>query len=108
MIRQATSLIREITADKDNPLRFECYLDTMSTWPYKDPAAAVRHGTDPEQAYYEDIHVLGKGNRAVPIREAEDTKILGALAERWDERRFHFDRKYTTEFTGLLTKFGVC
>lgn len=78
----------------------------MTAWPYKDPALAVRAGADPEQAYFEDIHVL-KDEQAVPILEGEKSPILTALAEKWSELRFHYDRKYSKDFARLLKKFGV-
>lgn len=106
MLRGAAALDKELRRDQENPLRHECYLDTMTTWPYKDPAAAVRAGADLEQAYFEDIHVL-KGKRAVPIQEAEDTPILGALAVPWEQRRFHYDREFDKEFRRLITKYGI-
>ncbi len=103
----ATRLVNELHHNRDEPLKYECYLDKMTTWPYKDPAVSVRTGTDPEQAFFEDIHVL-KDNQAVSIQEFSKSDILSALSERWGEYRFHFDRKYHKEFTGLLKEFGVC
>lgn len=103
----AARMIRERLSDPDDPLYYECYLDKMSTWPYKDPVGAVRAGTDAEQAYFEDIHVLQDG-QAVPIQEAANSEILGALSGKWGKFRFHYDREYSSEFTGLLDEFGVC
>ncbi len=106
-LRAATSLRNKLRRDEGNPLRYECYLDTLAKWPYKDPAAAVRGGADAEEAYFEDIHLVQNGH-AVPVREAEDTPILGALAEKWAEYRFHYDRSFSTEFAGLFHEFGIC
>jgi len=105
-LRQAASLVEELRGNRDDRLRFEWHLDTMSTWPYKEPARRVRRGEDPEQAYFEDIHVV-KDGEAVPIQEAEESGILNALAEPWAEHRFHFDPKYFEEFTGHLRMLGL-
>lgn len=107
MIRQATNLYKRISADEENPLRYECYLDTMQTWPYKEPARAVRGGADPEEAYFEDIYVLGVNGHAVPILEGVESPVLNSLAERWVERRFHYDRRFEGEFAGLFNEFGI-
>ena len=106
-IKGATALVKKLQSDPEEPLKYECYLDKMTAWPYKDPSVAVRAGADAEQAYFEDIHVLQDG-RAVPIQEAGKSEILGALSGQWGKFRFHYDREYSSEFTGHLKAFGVC
>lgn len=105
--RGATELHKELTRDEGNTLQFEYYLDEMTCLPYKDPAVAIRYGADPEQAYFEDIHVLEDG-AAVPILDAQKSSVLEALSETRTEPRFYFDREYSKEFDGLLSKYGIC
>lgn len=102
-------MVQRYIEGKDG-LRFECYLDEMTIWPYKDPAFYVRKrdGKDHEDSYFKDIYLLDEEGLARPIQEDDESPVLKGLSEEQIEYRFHYDRSHKEEFAGLLKKFGVC
>jgi hypothetical protein len=106
-IAGAVQLVQELTR-KCDPLMHECYLDKMEVLPYKEPAGMMSRGADPEEAFYGDIFLIDADGEAQSIRSRGGGGVLQGLAKPWRECRFHYDRKFSSKFTRLLRKYGVC
>lgn len=102
--------------DEDDPAIFECCLDAMEDLPYKNLQylAAKSEESEEEDAFFGEIFVIKKDGSPARLSRVEPSPmkpVLDAFTEKAQLFRLHYDEdfpKKSREFSGLLTKFGVC
>lgn len=102
----AQALIDDLVA-KDDALRYECCIDDLAELPYKAYRYPSSKAADDEQTFFKEIFLLDSKGGTVPLSKKESA-VLDGLSEESHVFRFHFDRRFSKEFRGLLKKFGVC
>jgi HD superfamily phosphohydrolase len=102
----ATRLYQRLV-EKDDPLQYECFVDTLADLPYKDYRHYQLAGGGNERSFFQEIFVVRNGV-AERLSKSENTPILEGLTREVEVCRFYFNRKFEKEFTGQLKKFGVC
>lgn len=98
----------ERLASEDNPLQYECFVDTLEELPYKDFQHYQRGGKGTESSFFNEIHIVDKEKAQRLSSLTEGSPVLEGLSRRTDFCRFYFNREFEREFAGLRVKFGVC
>jgi hypothetical protein len=103
----AAAQLYQRLVEKDDPLQYECFVDTLEDLPYKDYRYYQRAGGGNEQSFFREIFVVRNGV-AERLSKSETTPILEALTREVEVCRFYFNRKFEKEFAGQLQELGVC
>ena len=92
--------------DEDDPLQYECFVDTLQDLPYKDYRHYQRAGKGNEESFFHEIFLVRNGV-AERLSKSGTTPVFKGLTDEVEVCRFYFNRKFKEEFTGLRAKFGV-
>lgn len=96
----------------DNPLQYECFVDSLEDLPYKDFRYLIEtgkvKGASKEASFFGEIFLVGRDDKAVRLSKHDKSPILTGLAQEFKLYRFYFNRRFTKEFAGHVKKFGVC
>src|SRR3989304_1798070 len=57
----AAAQLYQRLVEKDDPLQYECFVDTLEDLPYKDYRYYQRAGGGNEQSFFREIFVVGNG-----------------------------------------------
>lgn len=95
---------------EDNPLQYECFLDTLEDLPYKDFRYLIQtgkgKGASDEAGFFGDIfgeiYLVGPDDKAERLSKYDKSPILAGLAQEFKLYRFYFNRRFSEEFAGHL------
>lgn len=104
----AAAQLYQRLVEKDDPLQYECFVDTLADLPYKDYRYyQQRAGRGNEESFFREIFVVRNGV-AERLSKSEKTPILEGLTHEVEVCRFYCNRLFEKEFAGQLQEFGVC